>query len=153
MNSAASQSSSSGCVGGCPITPKSSGVGDDAAAKMALPNAIHHHARARAACEPSTNDFGQLQPAAAVRRRRMLLAAQHLQPRARALRSPNVLMVAANENALILGRALGHGQRIAGRRQSAHICVTAWPDARHDARACSSRCGLAIARAGMQFVR
>ena len=43
ISSEASQSSSSGCDGGSPRTPKSLGRGDDSAAEVMLPEPIHDH--------------------------------------------------------------------------------------------------------------
>ena len=74
MNSLASQSSSSGCVGRSPCVPKSSRRAHDAAPENFLPDAIHRHARRQ-------RIFGRDQPSRQCESRGLLARGQRRQNR------------------------------------------------------------------------
>ena len=98
INSQASQSSSSGCVGGVPRTPKSLGVATKRRAEQVSPHAIDPHAR-RERIVAAGDRLGHFAPAAAVLKRlRLCVRRQAREKPPLDLRAP-AARIAAQKNA------------------------------------------------------
>ena len=112
-NRVASQSSSSGCVGGSLRTPKSLGVRTSACAEVVHPDAVDHHAGGQRVVGRGDR-LRQFQPAAAVRERLALRPGDDLGELPRHRRAA-VVRVAAQEDDR-LGRLRGVGEHHRPRR-------------------------------------